>query len=72
MATKKADVEVSGIGESVLRFTGLTKAGKRALADDLGSESWQWLGNSLVIDHRMAGGAIDHLTTYSGVRVRVL
>lgn len=72
MTTKIADIEATGNG-TTFSFVGLTKAGKQALRSDVSSESWQWLGrDTLVVDHRNAGGLINFLATQLDLRVRVL
>lgn len=65
-----ADVNVTGIGDSVLQFEGLTDAGRDWLRDNCDSEPWQWLGNRLGVDHRYAGNLIEHAAE-DGLRVRV-
>lgn len=63
------DLEVTGIGESVLQFHGRSDAGEEWL-QALNSESWQWLGGALAVEHRVAGGLIERAAA-DGLRVRV-
>jgi hypothetical protein len=44
---------------TVVVLTPNTEAGGRFLHAMLQTEAWQWMGESLVIDHRMARGVID-------------
>ncbi len=47
------DVEVSNEG-SVVLFTPLTEDARAWIDENVQSESWQWLGASLAVDHRFA------------------
>ena len=68
MQTHTPDIRISDEG-SIVRFWPVTPAGKEALGD-VDAESWQWFGRSLCVDHRMAGGLIDHLVD-NGLSVEV-
>jgi hypothetical protein len=48
------DVEVTGLGESVLRFVPLTDAARDWFDENVHAEGWQWLGPALCVDHRLA------------------
>jgi len=39
---------------TVVMFTPLTESARNFLRDNVESESWQWMGESLCVDHRMA------------------
>ena len=52
------DVRIRDEG-SVVAFTLETEAAKTWVKENLETEPWQWLGESLVIDHRMSGPIID-------------
>lgn len=65
------DVEVSGIGESVLLFTPKSPTGSDWLDEKIRSERWQWLGDALGVEHRYAGALIEAIAA-DGLRVRVL
>lgn len=57
--TNDLDVRVIEHG-SVVSFALLTAAAQEWVAENVGSESWQWLGeNVLVVDHRYAQGLYD-------------
>ena len=62
------DVEVTGFGESVLRFVPLTDAARDWFEDNVASEAWQWLGHALVVDHRLA---VDLLRGIDAAGLRV-
>ncbi len=38
-----------------------TKKALKWMEDNLATESWQWLGNTLVVDHRMAQGVREFI-----------
>jgi hypothetical protein len=44
---------------TIVQFIPKTEAGRTFLHQMLHTEPWQWLGNTLCIDHRMAQGVID-------------
>lgn len=44
---------------SVVALTPLTDAASEWLDANVQAESWQWLGNALVIDHRYAQDILD-------------
>jgi len=54
---------------TIFTFTPHTKAGSRFLHEDLETEGWQWLGETLCVDHRLApvvmDGAINEGITFS-------
>jgi virulence-associated protein VagC len=53
-----ADVSVENQG-SVVVLQPLTKKAKLWIDENVSSEPWQWVGNGLVIDWRMAEELID-------------
>ena len=59
------DVRVSGEGpySSVYRVELLTDRAKNWVAENVDTESWQWLGSALVVEHRfvdtLLGGMVD-------------
>jgi hypothetical protein len=53
--TKAPDVLVAN-DFSVFVFTPITAQGKEWFDENVQSESWQWLGASLVVEHRFAWG----------------
>jgi hypothetical protein len=65
------DIEVSGVGDSVVLFAGHSEQGIDWLGEHLHVESWQRLGRSIGVEHRYAG-AIVHGAADAGLRVRVL
>jgi hypothetical protein len=52
------DIEVTNHG-TIWQFRGLTDEGKAFLTDNIESEPWQWLGDRLGVDHRMARQLLD-------------
>lgn len=44
---------------SVVSFKALNDRAETWLADNVQSESWQWFGHQLIVDHRPAQGLID-------------
>ena len=44
---------------SLVGFTPLNDNARQWMNDNVESESWQWLGRSLQVDHRMAQGLVD-------------
>jgi hypothetical protein len=50
-------IQVTNCG-TVWQFRPLDDAG-REFIDSLGTESWQFLGNTLVVDHRMARDMVE-------------
>ena len=52
------DLRVLDQGTVVL-FTPVSERGREWLEANCATESWQWLGSSLGIDHRMAGPVIE-------------
>jgi hypothetical protein len=53
-----ADIRVINDG-TLIGFRMLTEAARNWVDDNVQSEGWQWLGTTLYVDHRMAGGLID-------------
>lgn len=47
------DVLVANEG-TVVSFRPVSEAGKAFIEENVESESWQWLGDALVVDHRYA------------------
>jgi hypothetical protein len=64
------DIEVSGVGDSVVLFAGHSAQGIDWLGEHLHVESWQRLGSSIGVEHRYAS-AIVHGAAEAGLRVRV-
>ena len=61
------DFEIRNEG-TVFTVTPLTLAGREWLDANVESEGWQWLGRSLVVDHRYAGGLVEAILE-SGLEV---
>ena len=59
--TEPADLEFNNHG-SIVTCTPLTERGEEWVAENVATDSWQWLGNSFSIDWRyaadLAAGAI--------------
>lgn len=57
------DVSVANHG-TLFTFTPLTERAKEWMEENVQSEPWQWLGNSLTVEHRYAGelanGMVEH------------
>lgn len=53
--TPAPDVLVANAG-TVFTFCPLTERAKEWIDDNVSSESWQWLGHVLVVEHRFALG----------------
>ena len=56
--TPAPDVLVANEG-TVFLFNPLTERAKDWIDDNVSSESWQWLGTTLVVDHRYAWGLAE-------------
>jgi hypothetical protein len=65
------DIEVSGIGDSVLLFRGHSADGIDWLHEHVAAEPWQCLGPNIGVEHRYAGAIISGAAD-AGLRVRVL
>jgi len=65
------DIEVSGVGDSVVLFAGHSEQGIDWLGEHLHVESWQRLGRSIGVEHRYAGAIVSGAAD-AGLRVRVL
>ena len=65
------DIEVSGVGDSVVLFAGHSAEGIDWLGEHLHVESWQRLGRSIGVEHRYAGAIVQGAAD-AGLRVRVL
>jgi len=63
------DIEVTGVGDSVLLFSGQTAEGVDWL--DAHLQSGPRLGSSRAVEHRFAGAIIEGAAA-DGLRVRVL
>jgi hypothetical protein len=46
-------------GGSVVGFFPLTETGMAWLTDNTQAEGWQWLGNVLYVEHRLAADIIE-------------
>lgn len=44
---------------SVVGFTPVSQSAKEWFDENVQSEGWQWMGNTLYADHRMAQGLIE-------------
>lgn len=44
---------------TVIGFQPLTDGARQWTDEHVHSEPWQWMGNILWVDHRMAGGLLD-------------
>ena len=60
MPKSKSDFTVVDSG-SIVSFTPNTPEAKRFCEEDIEIESWQWMGESFHVDHRMASGLISFL-----------
>jgi len=49
-------------------FNPLTSAAQEWFAENVQSEPWQWLGTSLVVEHRFAIGLVQGITD-AGLRI---
>lgn len=65
------DVEVTGVGDTVLRFEPLSGDALDWVSEHVQLEPWQWIGGSFGVEHRYAGNLIERLAA-DGLRVRVL
>jgi hypothetical protein len=52
------DISIQDHG-SIVMFVPLTEGGTEFLTTEVQTEAWQWMGHSLAVDHRMAGGLIE-------------
>lgn len=57
------DVEVSGLGSSVVLFTPISAAAREWVDEHVALESWQWLGSGFGVDHRFVEPLIDGMTS---------
>jgi hypothetical protein len=46
-------------GGSIVSITPLTAQAREWMTDNVHTESWQWMGPTLAVDHRMAQDLID-------------
>lgn len=58
----KPDFRIRNEG-TVVMFTPMTEAARQFLRDKVQSESWQWMGDSLCVDHRVAWDLLHVLKT---------
>lgn len=58
MANDTPDVWVRNEG-TVVQFLPLSDAAREWIDQNVQSEDWQWMGRSLVVDHRYAGNLIE-------------
>ncbi len=65
------DILIRDFG-TVWSFRGSTEAAQAFLADDIESESWQWNGGALVVDHRPARGLLDFIVTETDLTFDVI
>lgn len=61
---KHVDVIVHN-GGSIFMFQPLTQRAKDWVIENVGLESWQWLGNSFVAEHRFACDLVDGMQAAS-------
>lgn len=66
--TAEADVEIDDCG-GIVRITPQTDAGNEWIDENVQSEGWQWMGNSLCVDHRFADNLISGMQGH-GLEVR--
>lgn len=59
MTHQQADIVIADCG-TIWTFRGATEAGRDFLAN-LATESWQWIGDRLGVDHRPARALFDHI-----------
>lgn len=52
------DIVVNDQG-TIVMFSPQTEFGRNWLKENTRSESWQWLGDALAVDHRMAQDIIE-------------
>jgi hypothetical protein len=55
------DVLIGGGGASITTFTPMSAEAKDWFEENVETETWQWLGESLAVDSRMAMAIIDGL-----------
>ena len=55
----RVDVEITGIGGSVLLFHPRTRAARAWVAEHLELEDWQWLGSGFAVEPRYAGPLLE-------------
>ncbi len=67
---KMPDIVVRDQG-TVVMFTPTSKVGRDWIQENVQSDDWQWMGRSLVVDHRYAQGLIDGMQR-DGLSGRVL
>ena len=58
MAKDEADFLLYDCG-SIIQLTPQTRSAKEWLQANVESEGWQWMGNGLCIDRRMAIGLVE-------------
>ena len=56
-----ADVKIEDCG-SIVMFDPVTPEAKEWVDENVGLESWQWLGNRFSVDHRYADNLIEGMT----------
>jgi hypothetical protein len=66
---QQADVVISDEG-TIVTFTPLTDEARDWFDDNVHSESWQWLGRALGVDHRLASDLVAGIAD-AGLRVEV-
>lgn len=54
------DFKVENCG-SVWRFQSVSVRAKELAENEMGLESWQWMGNSFCVDHRPASRLVEQL-----------
>lgn len=54
---------------SICTFTPDNDVEKKWMSDNLETETWQWQGNSLVVDHRMAHDLVE-VMQYEDINIR--
>ncbi len=62
------DVYISNNG-SVFSFQPVTQAGKDWIEENVQTEPWQWLGNTLAIESRFAGELTDGMIS-AGLEIK--
>ncbi len=71
ISTKKPDVIATYDGGSLYVFSPQNKEALAWLKENADSQGWQWLGDSLAVDHRHAGTLVEGLANDGGFRVSV-
>ncbi|HEY5957927.1 MAG TPA: hypothetical protein VIV60_15295 [Polyangiaceae bacterium] len=63
------DIQIINHG-SIVQLLPLTDAGQAFLRDDLESESWQWMGNTLCVEPRQIAGICNWAREWAGIDIQ--